>query len=88
MEEKVKQMESETEEEKGGGLSSMEMAVVLAIADPDMSEDDIIDKFFKKDMTDEQRKMVADQIAKLRVENADRLQRLHEHTDGNGNYKA
>jgi hypothetical protein len=39
-------------------------------------------------MTDEQRKMVSDHIAKVRVEQADRLQRLREHTDENGNYKA
>ncbi len=41
-----------------------------------------------KDMTDEQRKMVAGHIAKVRVEEADKLQRIREHTDENGNYKA
>ena len=81
----AKQMEREAEEEDKGGVSfDRKKEVILAIADPDMSVDDIIGKFFKKDMADEQRKMVADHIAKIRVEQADRLQRLRELTDEDG----
>ena len=86
---KAEQMASEVDEEDEGGVSfDRKKEVILAIADPDMPVDDIIEKFFKKDMTDEQRKMVSDHIAKVRVEQADKLQRLREHTDENGNYKA
>lgn len=85
---KAEQMTSEADEEDEGGVSfDRKKEVILAIADPDMPVDDIIEKFFKKDMTDEQRKMVSDNIAKFRVEQADKLQRLREHTDENGNYK-
>lgn len=86
---KAEQMASEVDEEDDGGVPfDRKKEVILAIADPDMPVDDIIEKFFKKDMTDEQRKMVSDHIAKVRVEQADKLQRLREHTDENGNYKA
>ena len=86
---KAEQMASEADEEDEDGVPfDRKKEVILAIADPDMSVDDIIEKFFKKDMTDEQRKMVSDHIAKVRVEQADKLQRLREHTDENGNYKA
>ena len=87
---KAKQIESEAEDEedKNGISFDRKKEVILAIADPDMPVDEIIEKFFKKDMTDEQRKMVSDHIAKVRVEQADKLQRLREHTDENGNYKA
>lgn len=86
---KAEQMASEVDEGDDGGVSfDRKKEVILAIADPDMPVDDIIEKFFKKDMTDEQRKMVSDHIAKIRVEQADKLQRLREHTDENGNYKA
>ena len=86
---KAEQMASEADKEDEGGVPfDRKKEVILAIADPDMPVDDIIEKFFKKDMTDEQRKMVSDHIAKVRVVQADKLQRLHEHTDENGNYKA
>ena len=86
---KAEQMASEVDEEDEGGVSfDRKKEVILAIADPDMPVDEIIEKFFKKDMTDEQRKMVSDHIAKVRVVQADKLQRLREHTDENGNYKA
>lgn len=86
---RAEKMESEADEEDKDGVPfDRKKEVVLAIADPDMPVDDIIEKFFKKDMTDEQRKMVSDHIAKVRVEQADKLQRLREHTDENGNYKA
>lgn len=86
---KAEQMASESDEEDEGGVPfDRKKEVILAIADPDMPVDDIIEKFFKKDMTDEQRKMVSDHIAKVRVVQADKLQRLREHTDENGNYKA
>lgn len=75
-------MARKAEEKKNGGVSfDRKKEIILAIADPDMSVDDIIGKFFKKDMTDEQRKMVADHIAKVRVEQADRLQRIREHAN-------
>ena len=86
---KAEQMASEADEEDEDGVPfDRKKEVILAIADPDMPVNDIIEKFFKKDMTDEQRKMVSDHIAKVRVEQADKLQRLREHTDENGNYKA
>ena len=86
---KAEQMASEADKEDEGGVSfDRKKEVILAIADPDMPVDDIIEKFFMKDMTDEQRKMVSDHIAKVRVEQADKLQRLREHTDENGNHKA
>lgn len=86
---KAEQMASEVDEEDEGGVSfDRKKEVILAIVDPDMPVDDIIEKFFKKDMTDEQLKMVSDHIAKVRVEQADKLQRLREHTDENWNYKA
>lgn len=62
--------------------------VILSIADPNMSVDDIIDKFFKKDLNDEQRKKLAEYIEQMRVEHADKLKQVREHTDENGNYKA
>ena len=86
---RAEQMASEVDEEDEDGVPfDRKKEVILAIADPDMPVDDIIEKFFKKDMTDEQRKMVSDHIAKVRVVQADKLQRLREHTDENGNYKA
>ena len=60
-----------------------ERDVIIAIADPSMSADDIIGKYFKKDMTDEQRKRVADHIEKVRVEHAESLRRIHEDYRGN-----
>ena len=57
--------------------------VIIAIADPSMSADDIIGKYFKKDMTDEQRKRVADHIEKVRAEHAESLRRIHEDYRGN-----
>jgi hypothetical protein len=75
----AERMEHEAEEKEEDGISfDRKKDVVLAIADPDMSVDDIIDKFFQKDMTGEQRKMVADHIAKVRVEKADQLQIVRE----------
>ena len=86
---RAEQMEREAEEEEKSGVSfETKKEVILAIADPNMPVDEIIEKYFKKDMTDEQRKMVAGHIAKVRVEEADKLQRIREHTDENGNYKA
>jgi hypothetical protein len=86
---RAEQMASEVDEEDEGGVPfDRKKEVILAIADPDMPMDEIIEKFFKKDMTDEERKMVSDHIAKVRVVQADKLQRLREHTDENGNYKA
>lgn len=87
MEKMAEQMKREVEEGKKVISDDMKKDLILAVADPDMSVEEIVDKFFKKDLTDEQRKMVSDHIAKMRVEHADRLKRVHEHTDENGNYK-
>lgn len=62
--------------------------VILAIADPNMTVDDIIDKFLKKDLNENQRKELAWHIEQMRVEHADKLAMIREHTDENGNYKA
>lgn len=61
--------------------------LVLAIANPDMPAETIIDKFLKKDMTAERRKILADSIEAMRSEHADKLSMLRKHTDENGNYK-
>ena len=76
------------EEEKGGVPFETKKEVILAIADPNMPVDAIIDKFFKKDMDAKQRKMVADHIEMIRRDHADKLAKVREHTDENGNYKA
>ena len=68
----------EKQEKKGGVPFELKKEVVLAIADPDMPVEEIIGKFFKKDITDEDRKRVADHIAKARIDNAAELQRVRE----------
>lgn len=85
---RAEQMEREAEEEEKGGIPfETKKEVILAIADPNMPVEDIINKFFKKDMDAETRDKVKYHIEKVRVEYADKLQRLREHTDENGNYK-
>ena len=74
----AERMEKEAEEEKGGVSHKTKEEVILAIADPEMTVDAIIDKFFKNDMTAEQRKMVADHIEKVRHEQADKLAKVRE----------
>ena len=70
--EMVKRAEWEDEKMK------MKREVILAIADPNMTVDAIIDKFFKKDLTDELRKMLADRIEKMRREQADKLAKVRD----------
>ena len=84
----AERMQREAEEDKKVIMDDTKKDLILAMADPDVSVEEIIRKFFKKDLDDEQRQMVADHIAKMRVEHADRLKRIHEHTDEDGNYKA
>lgn len=84
----AERMQREVEEDKKVIMDDTKKDLILAMADPDVSVEEIIRKFFKKDLDDERRQMVADHIAKMRVEHADRLKRIHEHTDENGNYKA
>ena len=81
-------MEKAKKEKKSDIPFETKKDVILAIADPDMAVDDIIDKFFKKDLNESQRKKLAGHIEQMRVEHADKLKQLHEHTDENGNYKA
>ena len=71
-------VKEEEEKEKGGVPFETKKEVILAIADPNMPVDDIIDKFFKKDMADEQRKLVANHIKKVRREQADKLAKVRE----------
>ena len=86
---RAEQMEREAEEEEKSGVSfETKKEVILAIADPNMPVEDIINKYFKKDLDDDTRNMVKNHIEKMRVEHADKLQRVREHTDENGNYKA
>ena len=87
MVEMAKKMEREAEEGRKVITDDTKKDLILAVADPDVTVDEIVDRFFKKDLTDEQRQKVADHIAKMRVEHADRLKRVHEHVDENGNYK-
>ena len=61
--------------------------IILAIANPDMSIDDIIKEHFKSDITEKQRKQIAQAIQQMRDEHADRLKAVFDHTDENGNYK-
>jgi hypothetical protein len=82
--EEVKKMKEEVENaEKVSVPFDRRRDVIIAIADLSMSADDIIGKYFKKDMTDEQRKRVADHIEKVRVEHAESLRRIHEDYRGN-----
>jgi hypothetical protein len=79
----------EAKKEKKGDIPfETKKDVILAIADPNMAVDDIIDKFFKKDLNENQRKEMAGHIEQMRVEYADKLAKVHEHADENGNYKA
>lgn len=53
-------------------------AFILAVADPDMSVEDIISKFCKKDMSEEVRKQVVKEITELRKNRAEDLRALRE----------
>ena len=61
--------------------------IILAIANPDMSIDDIIKEHFKSDITNKQREQIAQAIQQMRDEHAERLKAVFDHTDENGNYK-
>jgi len=79
-------LNSAKKEKKGDIPFETKKDVILAIADPNMAVDDIIDKFFKKDLNENQRKKIAEHIEQMRVEHADKLAKVHELTDEN--YKA
>jgi hypothetical protein len=61
--------------------------IILAIANPDKSIDDIIKEHFKSDITDKEREQIAQAIQMMRDEHGERLKAVFDHTDENGNYK-
>ena len=80
----AERMAKEAEEELKGGVSRQtKKELMLAIADPDVTVDDIIARFFKKDMTANERQMVVDHINKVRREHADKLAKVREMNKGN-----
>ena len=80
----AERMAKEAEEEAKDGVSRQtKNELMLAIADPDVTVDDIIARFFKKDMTADERQMVVDHINKVRREHADKLAKVREMNKGN-----
>ena len=61
--------------------------IILAIANPDKSIDDIIKEYFKSDITDKEREQIAQAIQMMRDKHGERLKAVFDHTDENGNYK-
>lgn len=57
---------------------STKEAFILAVADPEQSPEDIVEKFCKKDMSEELRKLVVKEITKLRKNRAEDLRALRE----------
>ena len=57
---------------------STKEAFILAVADPEQSPEDIVEKFFKEDTSEEVRKLVVKEITELRKNRAESLRALRE----------
>lgn len=62
----------------GGVPYETKKEIILAIADKNLSADDIISKFFLPDISDDLRKNIAASIDKMRITHSDRLRRILE----------
>lgn len=72
---------AEDEEEKDGVTFETRKDLILAIADPDMPVDEIIDRFFIKDMDGKTRQKVASHISEMRIKHADKLREVRERAE-------
>lgn len=85
--EQTKVKEAIEESEKDGIPFEMKKKLIVAIADPANTPEEILARFFKKDISDEKRQKLLDSIAMMRRDHADKLKKVFDHTDENGNYK-
>lgn len=65
--EMVAAADDEEEEEESGPSFERKKEVILAIADPGMTAEEIVSRHFKKNMTEEERRMVIDYINDVRT---------------------
>ena len=86
--EQVEMKKAIEESEKDGVPFETKKELIIAIADPAKTPEEILAKFFSKDISDKKRQQVLETIETLRRDQADTLKQIFDHTDENGNYKA
>lgn len=86
--EQMKMKEAIEKSEKDGVPFETKKELILAIADPSKTPEEIVAQFFNKEISDKKRQQILDCIDTMRRDHADKLKQVRDHTDENGNYKA